>query len=124
MAWPDAGNKPINSTSSVIVAGSTSTLYAELDSTQLGTKDFVTGQSRLFEVRYIVGGASTGAWQIGTASSTALNAGVDEIFPFTAAQQSAQFVVTHELLKDYRIRCRTISSAASMAAYISAVALT
>jgi len=124
MAWHDWGNPPINSTTSIIVAGSTSTIYAELDSTQLGTKDLRAGEKKIFQVTYIVGGASTGAWQIGTASSTALSAGVDEIFPFTAAQQSAQFVLHQELFKDYRIRCRTVSSAASLSAYISAVALT
>jgi len=124
MAWHDWGNPPINSTTSVIVAGSTSTIYAELDSTQLGTKDLVAGQKKIFQVTYILGGASTGAWQVGSCSSTSLSAGVDEIFPFTAAQQSAQYVVQHEMFKDYRLRCRTISSAASLSAYISAVALT
>jgi hypothetical protein len=49
MAWHDLGNKPINSTVlGITVAGSTATLFAELDSTQLGTKDFVTGSRGCF----------------------------------------------------------------------------
>jgi len=124
MAWHDSGNPPINSTTSIIVAGSTSTLYAELDSTQLGTKSLVAGQKKQFQVTYVLGGDSTGVWQIGTCSSTDLSAGVDELFPFTLAKQTSQFVVQHELFKDYRIRCRTVSSAASLSAYISAVPLT
>jgi hypothetical protein len=124
MAWGDFGNKPINSTTSVIVAGAADQIYAELDSTQLLTKDFEASQSRLYQVTYILGGASTGAWRVGSASSTDLAAGVDEFFPFTAAQQTAQFVIQQELKKNYRLRARTTSSAASMSAYISAVPLT
>jgi hypothetical protein len=125
MAWHDLGNKPINSTVlGITVAGSTATLFAELDSTQLGTKNFVTGQSRLFQVTYIMGGVAATTWQVGTCNSTALNAGADEFFPQTAAGQSAQFVVQHELTANQRIRIRQLSSAASCSAYLSAVALT
>lgn len=122
MAAPDWGNKPINSTGAApIVAGSTATLYAELDSTQLGTAFFRDGQSRLFQVTYILGGNSTITWQAGTCNSTALSAGDDEFFPSTPAAQSAQYVLFHELSRDQRIRARTTSSVASAAAKISAI---
>lgn len=124
MAWNDWGNKPINSTGFAPVgAGSTSTLYAELDSTQLGTAFFVTGQSRLFQVTYILGADTNVTWQVGTCASTALNAGVDEFFPKTPTGQSAQYVVQHTLEKDQRIRARQSSTGANGSAYLSAVPL-
>ena len=127
MAWHDSGNKPINSTGVTLQsAPSTATLIAELDSTQLGTKDFVTGQSRIFQVTYILGGDTGLTWQIGVATSTALNAGRDEFFPKTATFGGAQFVVQNELFKDERLRCRLQSTGAApnASAYISAVPLT
>ena len=120
MSWGDWGNKPINSTFVPVGAGSTATLYAELDSTQLGTKDFITGQHALFEVRYVMGGDTNITWQVGTCASTALNAGVDEFYPKTVTAQSAEFVVTHVLNANERIRVRQFSSGANGAAYISA----
>lgn len=125
MAWHDWGNRPINSTGFVpITAGSTATLYAELDSTQLGTASFAVGQSRLFNVTYIMGADTNVTWQAGTCASTALNAGVDEFFPKTPTGQSAQYMIQHVLEKDHRLRVRQASSGANGAAYISAVPLT
>lgn len=125
MAWNDWGNKPINSTGvAPIGAGSTTALYAELDSTMLGTVNFAAGQSRLFQVTYIIGADTNVTWQVGTCASTALNAGVDEFFPKTPTGQSAQYVVQHTLEKDHRIRVRQSSTGANGAAYISAVPLT
>lgn len=125
MPWHDWGNPPINSTGFVPVgAGSTTTLYAELDSTRLGTKDLATGQKQLFQVTWIVGADTNVTWQLETCTSTALNAGVDVIYPKTPTGQSAQYVTCHELFKDYRIRARQFSTGASGAAYISAVPLT
>jgi hypothetical protein len=124
MAWHDSGNKPVNSTSSVIAAGSTATLYAELDSTMLGTKNYATGQSGLWQVTYIMGADTNVTWQAGTCNSTALANGVDEFFPKTPTGQTAQYVIQHVLEKDYRIRIRQFSSGAGGAGYISAVSLT
>jgi len=125
MAWQDWGNTPVNSTGFVPVnAGSTVTLYAELDSTQLGTAFFKPGQSLRVQVTYILGADTNVTWQVGTCASTALNAGVDEFYPKTPTGQSAQYVVQHTLEKDYRIRARQFSSGANGAAYISAVPLT
>lgn len=125
MALWDFGNRPINSTiTPPIGAGSTVTLFAEVDSTMLGTKDLATGQKMLVEVRWIVGADTNVTWQLETCTSTALNAGVDAIFPKTITGQSAQFVTRHELFKDYRIRARQFSSGANGAAYISVEPLT
>ncbi len=125
MAWQDSGNKPINSTGfAPIGAGSTVTLYAELDSTQLGTKDFRPGQSRIYMVNYMMGADTNVTWQAGTCSSTDLNAGVDEFFPKTPTAQTAQYSMQHVLEKDYRIRIRQFSTGSNGAAYISAVPLT
>lgn len=125
MSWHDNGNKPINSTGfSPVGAGSTVTLYAELDSTMLGTANFAAGQSRIFQVSYVLGADTNVTWQVGTCASTALTAGVDEFYPKTPTGQSGQYVMQHTLEKDYRIRVRQFSSGANGAAYISAVPLT
>lgn len=125
MAWGEFGNQAINSTFAVTSSPSTSTLIAELDSTQLGTKDFVTGQSRNYAVSYVLGGDTNTKWQVGVCTSTALNAGVDEFFPVTPTFQSAQYQIQHTLGPNYRIRARVTSShAGAIHAYISAVPLT
>jgi hypothetical protein len=125
MAFFDWGSKPITSTGFLPVSvGSTSTLYAELDSTMLGTVNFKTGQSMLVQATYIVGGDTNITWQIGTCASTALNAGIDEFYVKTPTGQSAQYVMQHVLEKDYRIRVRQFSTGNNGAAYISAVPMT
>ena len=125
MAWREWGNTPINSTSAPASNPTTSTLIAELDSTQLGTQNFVTGQSRLFLVTWILGADTNATWQCETATSTALNAGIDAIYPKTPTAQSGQYVTTHVLGPNYRIRARVNSTfTASASAYISAEPLT
>lgn len=125
MAWHDSGNQPINSTGfTPVAAPSTSTLLAELDSTQLGTASFGAKQIRIFQVTYVLGADTNVTWQVGTCASTALNAGVDEFYPKTPTGQSGQYVMQHVLEKDYRIRARMFSTGAGGAAYISAVPLT
>lgn len=124
MAWHFEGNKPINSTGfTPVTAPSTATLLAELDSTQLGTVNFVAGQSQIFQVTYVMGADTNVTWQAGTCASTALNAGVDEFFPKTPTGQSAQYVMQHTLEKDQRIRIRLSSTGANASAYLSAVPL-
>jgi hypothetical protein len=125
MAWHDNGCKPINSTiTPPIGAGSTSTIYALLDSTMLGSKDFAVGQSRLYQVTYIMGADTNVTWQVGVAANSSLDAGVDEFFPKTPTGQSAQFLVQHTVERNQIIRVRQASSGANGAAYISAVPLT
>ena len=126
MAAHNWGNPPISSTGSAPVAApSTATLLAELDSTQLGTWAFATGQKAIVQVTYILGGGDTNiTWQVGTCNSTATTAGVDEFYPRTVTAQTAQYVVTHVIGKNYRIRARQFSTGANGAAYISAVVQT
>lgn len=121
----DWGNTPINSTGfTPVAAPSTATLIAELDSTRLGTANFAVGQSRLFQVTWIVGADTNATWQLESATSSSLADGVDVIFPKTPSGQSAQYVTFHVLEKDYRLRARQFSTAVNSAAYISAVAQT
>ena len=123
MAWHDLGNKPIGSTFAPVSAPSTSTLIAELDSTQLGTVNYRASQSAIFQVTYVLGADANATWQVGTCNSTALTAGIDEFYPKTAANQSAQYVIQQTLEKDYRLRARCFSTAANAVAYINAVQL-
>jgi hypothetical protein len=124
MSWHGEGNRPVNSSASVIAAGSTSTLYAELDSTRLGTVGYSGDQSVVWQVTYVMGADTNVTWQVGPCTSTALNAGAaDEFFVKTPTGQSAQYVAQHELKKDYRIRIRQQSSGAGGSAFLSAVPL-
>lgn len=122
--FSNLGNRPINSTGfAPVVAGSTATLYAELDSTMLGTVNFQANQSRLFDVTWIVCADSTCTWQLESASDTALANGQDVIFPKTGAGVTIQINTVHSLEKNWRLRARQFSSAATGSAYISAVPL-
>jgi len=127
MAWRDWGNPPVVSTGVPSVNPSTSTLIAELDSTQLGTKNLAVGQKLIVTATWIIGqtNSSGASWQLETCTSTALSAGVDIFYPFSPQNQSAQYVTTHELFKDYRMRARLFSSqAGTFHAYITAEVLT
>jgi hypothetical protein len=125
MALWDFGNPPIVSAPTApIGAGSTATLYAELDSTQLGTKDFIANQKKIARVTWVMGADTNVTWQCETTTSTALNAGVDIFYPKTPTAQTAQYVTVVELFKDYRIRIRQQSSGANGTGYLSAEYLT
>jgi hypothetical protein len=92
MSWHGEGNRPVNSTTSVIAAGSTVTLYAELDSTVLGTAFYDASRSQVWQVTYVMGADTNVTWQVGPCTSTALSAGADEFFPKTPTGQSGQYV--------------------------------
>lgn len=124
MSYFDVGNTAINSTYVPVSGPDTSTLIAELDSTQLGTKDFAVGKQQNFRVIWVLGADTNATWQCETATSTALNAGVDVFFPKSAPSQSGQYVTSHRLGKDYRIRARLFSTAVNASAFISAEPLT
>lgn len=124
MGWKDWGNTPINSTFAPATGPSTSTLLAELDSTMLGTVNYSASQQANFSVTWILGADTNVTWQCESCASTALNAGVDVFYPKTATGQSAQFITTHRLGKDARLRARLYSTGANAAAYISAEPLT
>ena len=115
------GNPPINSTGfSPVSAPSTSTLIAELDSTQLGTKDFRGSQSRQFRVNWYLGADTNVTWQCETATSTDLASGQDVVFLKTPTGQTGQYVTSHVLSRDMRLRARLFSTGVNAAAYISA----
>lgn len=119
--WDDYGNPPINSTSAPVNNATTGTLLAELDSTQLGTKDLVSGQKRIAAVKWILGGDTNLTWQCGVCTSTALGAGRDEFYAKTPTAMSGEYVTEHELFKDERLRARHFSTATgSAAAFITA----
>lgn len=110
--WYDWGNTPVNSTNIAqpVANPSTATLCAEIDSTQLGTQNLATGQSKNFRVTWILGADTNATFQCESASSTNLNAGVDIIAIKTATAQSGQFVTNHVLGPNYRLRARVYSS--------------
>jgi len=111
LAWRDWGNPPVFSTTAQPVSNpSTATLCAEIDSTQLGTKDLADGQKILVLTTWLVGGDTTATWQLEAASSTALNASTQAIFVKSPPGQSGQYITVNELYKDYRLRARVAST--------------
>lgn len=115
MSYYDWGNVAINSTGAAFVTDpSTATLVAQLDSTQLGTKNLVAGQEQNWRLTVILGSnASTNAaWLVEHAISTGLGstAIVNQFGAFSPAGQSAQYVWHWRLQKDSRLRCRLNSS--------------
>jgi len=126
MAWRNWGNKATHSATAGPVANpSTATLVAELDSTQLGTVHFATGQSVVAQVTWILGASTNATWQCEVALSTALAAPQDLIVLKTPSAQSGQYVTVHVLEKNARIRARLNSSFTGDAtAFISAEVLT
>ena len=109
MSWYDVGNPPINSTRTDVVSNpDTNTFIAQLDSTQLGTKDFRASEQRNVRVTAALGASTNGTWRIERfdGSTTA------EAFPFlTPSAQSGQFVLNLTVGKDNAIRARVASSA-------------
>lgn len=110
MAWRDWGNIPINSTAAPASNPSTSTLIAEVDSTQLGSVYFATGQHRAALVTWVLGADTNAHWQCEVATSTALAAPQDVMFARTPANASGQFVTTHSIPKNGRVRARLNST--------------
>lgn len=107
MATWAAGNIPIYSTGAGLANNpSTATLVAEVDSTQLGTVDYASGQHGLFRVTWILASDTNATWQCESATSTALNAGKEIIWPKTGTSVGAQFVTLNRLGKDDRLRAR------------------
>jgi hypothetical protein len=126
MAWRDWGNPPVFSSNAQPVSNpSTGTLCAELDSTQLGTKDLAVDQKILVQTTWIVGGDTLATWQLEVGKSTALAASTQVVFVKSPTGQSGQYVTTNELKKDYRLRARVNSTfTASVTASIIAERLT
>lgn len=116
MAWFDWGNAPINSTATGIATNpDTTTLVAEIDSTQLGTANYATGQSGLFRTTWIVGCSTTAIMVLEQTASTALAATVDSTPVSIPTGQSGQYVLTMKLEKNHRLRVRMNSSVTATA---------
>lgn len=115
MAWYDWGNQTILSTGAGLVSNpSTSTLIAEIDSTQLGTANFVANQHRVLAVTWLPGADTSATWQLEVAHSTALTAGpstsVDMLWVKTPSGQTGQYMTRHRIGKDGRVRMRVNST--------------
>ena len=110
MSFFDWGNPPINSTVGPATNPSTATLVAELDSTQLGTAGFRSGEQRIIGVTAILGCSTTALWQVEHATSTALSATADPIYIQTPSGQSGQYFVKFTVAANDRIRARLNSS--------------
>lgn len=121
----DWGNPPINSTFAPSAGGaSTTTLVAELDSTQLGTKDLAANQKLLVSVNWVCSSDTNAAFKCGSALSTGLGSTgwVDTFYPKVPTLNSAQFQTRHELFANYRLRAiMETSNAGANAVYITAV---
>ncbi len=127
MSFFDSGNPPINSTfAPVNSATSTGTLVAELDSTQLGSAFFRTGQSKLFGVTAVLGASTGGIFQVELANSTALASPIETAYiQMGQSGQSGQYFLKFDVPKDGRIRARLTSTFAGTAtAFLSAEVLT
>ena len=113
MAWYDSGNPPIcpSTTFAQPVSNpSTATLLCEIDSTQLGTKDFATGQSAIYRGTLLVGGDTNLVVQFEACKSTALSASTQIYYLRTPTAQSGQYVLNFVLGPNYRLRARMVST--------------
>ena len=127
MSYFDWGNRAISSTTPQPVNNpSTATLCAEIDSTQLGTANFVTGQSAVFRVSWILSADTNATWQCGDCTSTGLAVSGIEFWAKTGTSSPAQFVTQHELGPNGRLRARIGGSTftAAVTAFIQAERLT
>lgn len=124
MSWYDLGNPPITSTQGLIAAPSTSDLIAELDSTELGTKNFAAGQQHNARVTWVAGASTTAIFRLEVAASTALANPTSRMLVWTPTGQSGQYVTNVRLSKDSRLRVLMESTGANAAATIQAEFLT
>lgn len=104
------GNLPINSTFAPVTDPSTTTLLAELDSSNIGPTRM---EQRTFACNVHVGGSTGGYWVVEHATSTTISAGAvrDRLFLRTASGQTSQFVwkIRFQASTD-RVRVRHVSS--------------
>jgi len=106
------GNIPINSTFAPASDPSTTTIIAELDSTNFKVRSAAASE-RIYGVNVWVGGSTGAYWVCEHATSTAVNSGaiVDRVFFRTASGQTSQFVHKFRLTATTdRIRLRHVSS--------------
>ena len=110
MAFFLLGTVPIGSTFSEAANPSTSTLLAELDSSNFGNTNDGPAE-RSYVVNAYLGGSTAGYWSVERATSTALNARQDFYLFRTSPQQTSQFVCYFRLTaRTDRIRVRHYST--------------
>lgn len=114
MSFFTLGTPTISSTSGLATNPSTSTIIAEIDSTQLA-RHIVQDGGANFQVTWIVGGATNAVWQLeqclstGLDISTSASTGSDAnalTFAYTPTNQSAQYITKHRLIRGDRLRVR------------------
>ena len=121
MSYYASGNRPIFSTTAPTAAPSTATIIAFLDSTQLGTASFASGQSLDYRITLIAGCDTNAAWQFERAESSTLADGAAETVWFRSpSNQSGQYVFAMRLEKNQFLRTRMASTGANAMAYIQA----
>lgn len=110
MAWRDWGSTPIYSTGGTSSGSwgletnpSTSTLIAEIDSTQLAT--IIAGGS-MHLVTWVVGASTNAIWQLEQASDTSFTSMRKVSYVQTPANQSGQYQFTYKLERGDRLRAR------------------
>lgn len=128
MSFYAEGNPPVNSTTglSPVVNPSTSSLIAEVDSTQLGTAFLTAGQKRQFRVTWLVGATTNATFQLEQVESTALISSTNPttVIAYSPTNQSAQYITNHDLIQNSRLRVRLNSTfTGSASAYIQAEAI-
>lgn len=118
MAFHDWGNKPIDSTQTPVSNPSTSTLLAEIDSTQLvpitggATATSPYGRGGIGRVTAILGASTTADWRVERALSTGLGStAIQQSIPIlTPTGQSGQYVFLMAFEPGDRLRCRLNST--------------
>lgn len=124
MSWYAEGEAPINSTGdhAPVSAPSTSTLIAEIDSTQLGTVNFTPGQTRKYRCTVGVGADSNATWKFEQVPSTALTTSTHATCWFLKSppSQTAQYVINCELGRNDRLRIRMDSTQVNACGWIQA----
>lgn len=109
--WRDWGSVPINSSGGTTAGSwgietnpSTTTLIAEVDSTQLAT---VLQGGSVYQVSWLVGASTNVIWQLEQAASTDLTiAPRDLTYVQTPSGQTGQYILSYKLQKGDRLRAR------------------
>ena len=113
-------NPPINSTFAPEASPSTSTILAELDSSNFGNNVNLR-KDRIYGINAWLGGSTAATWVIEQATSTALADTVDSLTVRTASQQHSQFLKVFKLGATDRIRVRHASTVSgTFEAYLQA----
>lgn len=114
MAFFLTGSRPINSTEGPSNNPSTTTIIAELNSSQFAPNP--KQLTRVYGMNFWLGGSTGGYWAIEQATSTAISSAVivDAFYPRTASGQTSQFVRKFTMGPTDRIRCRLVSSATAL----------